>query len=418
MMYYGFGIDSESIRTEELAIGLDGVTVAEIKELIDRLELPLKKSARKQALVDAVSALLIAHPEYLVDRMSGAEISVLRRLIAGERIIGDYRVLTTFYFLVKVGWIALKQLKGSDYIYEMILREEAERVLRPLLTDSVPSLHARIMQFIDGWAAMCGILPVDVIVNHIKKQPGFEDATYADVMDTLMDYAEANHLIHDRLFNSGRGDIIYISLWCNIVGKTGLLLTKYIDDNGKKVQVNAYDPVEFSYEEIMDASIPLFAPQTPNTAECNRFRALCLKKGLDASRADELLLDAWIEKQQDNNSRNLSKILCRFNFQTIDEVNEITATITDYMNTLPFWRFLGCTSKEMAAKELESSRAPRLVAGPNMRAMGMDIPVGLQEEFDSMWAALKPTAGGNTTVGRNDPCPCGSGKKYKKCCGK
>lgn len=21
------------------------------------------------------------------------------------------------------------------------------------------------------------------------------------------------------------------------------------------------------------------------------------------------------------------------------------------------------------------------------------------------------------SVGRNDPCPCGSGKKYKKCCG-
>ncbi len=26
---------------------------------------------------------------------------------------------------------------------------------------------------------------------------------------------------------------------------------------------------------------------------------------------------------------------------------------------------------------------------------------------------LKP----GETVGRNDPCPCGSGKKYKKCCG-
>jgi uncharacterized protein len=23
----------------------------------------------------------------------------------------------------------------------------------------------------------------------------------------------------------------------------------------------------------------------------------------------------------------------------------------------------------------------------------------------------------NTKVGRNDPCPCGSGKKFKKCCG-
>lgn len=30
--------------------------------------------------------------------------------------------------------------------------------------------------------------------------------------------------------------------------------------------------------------------------------------------------------------------------------------------------------------------------------------------------SLVPTTAGNK-VGRNDPCPCGSGKKYKKCCG-
>jgi preprotein translocase subunit SecA len=29
----------------------------------------------------------------------------------------------------------------------------------------------------------------------------------------------------------------------------------------------------------------------------------------------------------------------------------------------------------------------------------------------------KPVVKGQK-VGRNDPCPCGSGKKYKKCCGK
>ena len=31
-------------------------------------------------------------------------------------------------------------------------------------------------------------------------------------------------------------------------------------------------------------------------------------------------------------------------------------------------------------------------------------------------SAPKPVAGGQK-VGRNDPCPCGSGKKYKKCHG-
>ncbi|MBF0569699.1 MAG: SEC-C domain-containing protein [Candidatus Omnitrophica bacterium] len=30
-------------------------------------------------------------------------------------------------------------------------------------------------------------------------------------------------------------------------------------------------------------------------------------------------------------------------------------------------------------------------------------------------AAHQPSA--QPKVGRNDPCPCGSGKKYKKCCG-
>jgi uncharacterized protein YecA (UPF0149 family) len=30
---------------------------------------------------------------------------------------------------------------------------------------------------------------------------------------------------------------------------------------------------------------------------------------------------------------------------------------------------------------------------------------------------VEPIKGGDAP-GRNDPCPCGSGKKYKKCCGK
>ncbi len=31
--------------------------------------------------------------------------------------------------------------------------------------------------------------------------------------------------------------------------------------------------------------------------------------------------------------------------------------------------------------------------------------------------ALRPTPATVAKVGRNDPCPCGSGRKFKKCCG-
>ena len=31
---------------------------------------------------------------------------------------------------------------------------------------------------------------------------------------------------------------------------------------------------------------------------------------------------------------------------------------------------------------------------------------------------IKPMVRDTPKIGRNDPCPCGSKKKYKKCCGK
>ena len=51
--------------------------------------------------------------------------------------------------------------------------------------------------------------------------------------------------------------------------------------------------------------------------------------------------------------------------------------------------------------------------------MGSQLPVG---DFDEMILLQnpeeKPVPRTVEKVGRNDPCPCGSGKKYKKCCGR
>jgi preprotein translocase subunit SecA len=50
------------------------------------------------------------------------------------------------------------------------------------------------------------------------------------------------------------------------------------------------------------------------------------------------------------------------------------------------------------------------------------LPAG-QPPSDHAWPAGQPPsdhawpAASEGKVGRNDPCPCGSGKKYKKCCG-
>ena len=57
----------------------------------------------------------------------------------------------------------------------------------------------------------------------------------------------------------------------------------------------------------------------------------------------------------------------------------------DWLYNLPAWKEIFTEDK---LKELykEAKRANTIVKGPK--------------------------------IGRNDPCPCGSGKKYKKCCGR
>ncbi len=43
---------------------------------------------------------------------------------------------------------------------------------------------------------------------------------------------------------------------------------------------------------------------------------------------------------------------------------------------------------------------------------------GPRESMDERTAvAVKTVSRSTPKVGRNEPCPCGSGKKYKKCCG-
>jgi preprotein translocase subunit SecA len=70
-------------------------------------------------------------------------------------------------------------------------------------------------------------------------------------------------------------------------------------------------------------------------------------------------------------------------------------------------------------------QAPRQAPQPPQE-LGDDVPQAAVQGFDAMLAAMdkaqqKPAARpvvNGAPVGRNDPCPCGSGKKYKKCCGR
>ena len=47
-----------------------------------------------------------------------------------------------------------------------------------------------------------------------------------------------------------------------------------------------------------------------------------------------------------------------------------------------------------------------------------EIALATKAHWQGDWhPLLEPSAQRAVKTGRNDPCPCGSGKKYKRCCG-
>jgi len=66
--------------------------------------------------------------------------------------------------------------------------------------------------------------------------------------------------------------------------------------------------------------------------------------------------------------------------------------------------------------EVIRTRDPERMLHPRVKKLSkMGFFDSVEEDDD--YPAQQPVRREGPKIGRNDPCPCGSGKKYKKCCG-
>ncbi len=90
-------------------------------------------------------------------------------------------------------------------------------------------------------------------------------------------------------------------------------------------------------------------------------------------------------------------------FKNEKQASEVMQLIMDLNNNTRIWENNGHTPREIF----------ELMEKPNLRP----LPEGGFPDFPGDRSKLRSIPGGKSKkVGRNAPCPCGSGKKYKKCC--
>ena len=76
------------------------------------------------------------------------------------------------------------------------------------------------------------------------------------------------------------------------------------------------------------------------------------------------------------------------------------------------------TTEESVDKAAEQNRPIRQIHTHHVERSAFDANAAAPEESKGGSGRVQKTVKRNLPkVGRNDLCPCGSGKKYKKCCG-
>ena len=122
-----------------------------------------------------------------------------------------------------------------------------------------------------------------------------------------------------------------------------------------------------------------------------------------------------------------------------DDVEQFTKLWMNYVNNARLFSNRGYTPRELLAMRPNRYEQPQTASiGPRMRValargdmtveelreqfMTADLPhenvrKAFLDELDAVAAELEALKK-KEKVGRNEPCPCGSGKKYKKCCGR
>ena len=212
------------------------------------------------------------------------------------------------------------------------------------------------------------------------------DTLYEKVMSYLDDAQREQISFMDFV-----GILLNASCWQTTLTATpyGAMYYTLIDPDQLEKERARRDNLDFApltYGEVYDAGEADYIRDTPAYKELARF--FMEEYSCDVLEAADLVGEVLILLQNDNDIQEAADFLEELGFMKGKRRCEAAVSLLiAFYHTTRLWSLKGHTPEELFAADSSAS--------------GRVIP------FDQVR---------RQKVGRNDPCPCGSGKKYKNCC--
>ncbi|MCT4634381.1 MAG: SEC-C metal-binding domain-containing protein [Firmicutes bacterium] len=233
------------------------------------------------------------------------------------------------------------------------------------------SYYTKIMQMISGAAYYYGVISLNDLVDlfentGVSLSPEQLDEIILYNIDNKSSYIyEKQRIVH------------------NDVADIDELVAK-IEDRERLFDNTPYK--QFSQKELINAGKPGYYKSTQAISRFSNF--VKIHYAFKGSVLKDFIIDLLFEMDQDESPSAITNFMKEhFQFPSIGVMNEVMGLVFNIYNNHRQWLLKGYTPMELN-------------------------PEKIQEKITKTVVQKK------VKIGRNEPCPCGSGKKYKKCCGR
>ena len=366
-----------------------------LAEISFHLELGLPKSLTKTECAERIETTMLSDPSKWLTKLSPYEIDLFKEL--AESPAGTRIVRPTLYFPLHSMMIQTLQVDDDKCFGENLIsyyltddvHAAVSTCILGLFDSDLMKEFLELQQYGYGLLTLYGIVPIEKFSDEIACFP-FSSEENAEELISLLGKSYLM-LMHSSLLGGMADEPVLVSPWAEDDKKVWKEIRKRKDIPYK----------DFEYDEIMDAGM---LPYPYFESDYTDAMYDLLDNGDDSDDYDyveQTLTDIWYCVQESDFPQDgLQAMLNGLPLEYRELTNNIVKTYTDYQNSLPRWDLKGHSPAEVYAMKSTFGNHGLRPSGNIVSMNGI------------------PSVNENRKVGRNDPCPCGSGKKYKNCCGR
>lgn len=332
---------------------LNQYTKVELGVIAKNLEIKKISSLKKGEMIEKINELYKEKVNFLIEDLSVDEVELLYEIDHLDRVKKIEDITVYDYDYLRYRGLVFTGKIDKDFV--VTIPKELSFLFKERLEDK-----GKVISLLVG---MCYYYGVIIINDFFEMLPKYID------FDLTLDQCK-------KIIGG------FVSKHNDIKVEDNLIIYKYVDDSGvifkeqnKRPELNYY---EFTKKELLNVNESDFEKNRIEKTEF--FQYIRKKYGIEEGQAIDVMLT--LEKLTKNGEvyvKIVEGFIKHFKIKDESEVKIIIGKINVLINNSRQWILKGHKPKEVNKQ--------------------------------------KKVIGTEKKVGRNDPCPCGSGKKYKRCCG-